>query len=388
MQDRHTHDRDGQEILGRLLLSERAAGFEQLLAGIAHAFNNALVAIQGANDLATAQVPPDSPVHRELTAVSAAVNGAKEIVNQLVIFSGGGSYRFAPVDLTRSLEALVRVLRMLTPERIRISFTAADGLPPARADELAVKRLVTNLVTNAREAITGEGRIELALDLKRFDGPPAPAPGSYLRLAVTDNGAGIEPEDLPRIFDPFFSRKRGGLGLGLATAYVAAHRHEGFITVESRPGRGSTFTLHLPAAAEATPPATAGASLDTLKGAGVRILIVEDEREVVGFVTRALQRYGYDVTVAQTCAEARALFNREAGRFNLLFCDVALPDGDGFSLAAELLERAPGLAVLMTSGYVPTFPAAAERHPFLRKPYGVTDLLAALRGALDRPAAS
>lgn len=384
---------DGQERLAQLLITERGRGFEPLLAGIVHAFNNALVSIQGANDLALAQVSPDSAVRRELDAVHASVAAAKELVGQLIVFSSGGAFQPAPARIEPLLQALMRALRILVPDRIAIELRCDPDLPAATIDELSIKRLVTGLVTNAKEAIHGTGTITIRAAaayhdeaaITRHGGQQA---GPHVRIAVEDDGSGIDPADLPRIFDPFFSRKRGGLGLGLATAYVTARRHDGFLTVESFPGRGTSIALHLPATAKpvaaAAPAATR--SLEALKGAGERILIVEDEREVLGFVARALGRYGFDVTTAGSVAEAETLFRRAAGRYHLLFCDVALPDGNGYELADRLRREAPALAVLMTSGHTGGVAQSAHPFPFLHKPYGVTDLLAAIRTALAEPA--
>lgn len=381
----------GADLLGKLLLTEHGKEFESLLSGIVHAFNNTLVSIQGANDLAIAQVPADSPVRRELDAVHASVSAAKEIVGQLIVFSSGGSLAPAPAHLPATLESLLRVLRVLVPDRIALTLRCDPGLPPATVDDLSFKRLITNLVKNAKEAIRDTGTIAIRVQ------SVTPAPdllarhgirrdGPWVAVRVTDDGSGIEPADLPRIFDPFFSRKRGGLGLGLSAAFVTAHRHDGFLTAESAPGRGTTVTLYLPAEAHAAlapaRPADAAPALATLKGAGERILIVEDEGEVLRFVARALGRYGFDVTMAGTLAEADALFEREKGRFHLLFSDVSLPDGNGFELARRFRAASPSLAILMTSGFTGFFPEQTGEFPILRKPYGVTDLLSAIRAAL------
>jgi CheY-like chemotaxis protein len=209
-------------------------------------------------------------------------------------------------------------------------------------------------------------------------------PGSFVCLSIEDTGSGIEREVIDQIFEPFFSTKgpTKGTGLGLAVVYGIIRQHGGWINVYSEPNQGTAFKVYLPSVGAAQAEATDGAAesaTETARGAGQRILLVEDEEAVRNLASRALRENGYTVFEAGAYEEAIELFDREGGRFDLVFSDVVLPDKSGIRLIDDLLSRRPDLQVLVSSGYTDQksqWPIIQEKGlKFLQKPYSIVDLL-------------
>jgi len=269
-----------------------------------------------------------------------------------------------------------------------------------RGDIGNVEQVIMNLVTNARDAMPDGGTLSLQtetvlLDEEQCHAMPQARAGAFVRLSVSDTGTGMEPEVLERIAEPFFSTKEAGLGtgLGLAVVYGIVEQHGGWLHVESAPGRGSIFEVYFPAAdGEMAEERESSTSLEALRGSGERVLVVEDAEGVLSFAMRVLDKHGYTVQGATTIAEARAAFDRQEGRFDLVFSDVILPDGNGLDLVDELHFRRPDLPVLLCSGYAEQKSKWAmirdRGFPFLHKPYDVPTLLKRFRETLtaDRAA--
>jgi hypothetical protein len=214
-------------------------------------------------------------------------------------------------------------------------------------------------------------------------------PGTFIKLAVADTGSGMDPQTLERIFEPFFTTKAPGTGtgLGLAVVYGIVMQHKGWIHVTSTPGRGSTFTLFLPADdREPELHEPAHPALETLQGNGETVLLVEDHTDVMEFCSSVLRENGYRVITAENFAQGLQAFEKESGTIRLALNDVVLPDRSGIELARELCLRKPGLPVILASGYTDEKSlwsrTPENRHAFLQKPYTVLALLQALKKAL------
>jgi CheY-like chemotaxis protein len=220
---------------------------------------------------------------------------------------------------------------------------------------------------------------------------PEARPRGYACMSVTDTGVGIDDEIIEHIFEPFFSTKEQGqgTGLGLAVVYGVIQQYDGWIEVESQVGQGSTFTVYLPAIAEAAAPAPSPAalSLHGLTGHGEHILLVEDEKSVREFAARVLEQHGYAVTDVPDAQSALEMLERDEWGFDLVFADVVLPDKSGLELAEQILARNPSFHVLLSSGYTgqrSRWETIRQRGlHFLQKPYTLTDLLGAVRKAMD-----
>ncbi|HEV8548160.1 MAG TPA: ATP-binding protein, partial [Polyangiaceae bacterium] len=287
-----------------------------------------------------------------------------------------------PGEVIRRLEPL---LRRLLDERIRLDFSLG-GKGCVRMGESQLEQVVMNLVTNAGDAVAGSGRIGVATrDVTLASPTLSPdvglSPGHYVVIEVTDDGAGIAPEITPYLFEPFFTTRARGTGLGLATAYGIAKQCGGTVAVESELGKGATFRVFLPRAesSETSAETAASSKQGTAKN---KVLVVEDEENVRRVLERALRGAEFVVFVASGAAEALQLAEAE-GPFDVLVTDIVMPDVDGHVLAGRLRERWPGLRVLFISGYTQEFPLGEQspdrREEFLQKPFRPADVLAAVR---------
>ena len=361
-----------------------------LAGGIAHDFNNLLTAILGNVVLARIETEPDSEVAEILLEAERAAGRARDLTQQLLSFARGG----APVRRALSLAELLSESSsfMLRGSASRCEFTIADGLWPVEVDEGQISQVVQNLVINADEAMPGGGLIRVSAEnVELGDGHGLPLPsGPYVRVSVADNGVGIPPEHLSRVFDPYFTTKRKGSGLGLASCYSIIKRHEGHINLQSDQGVGSTFSIYLPAARDAVQ-AEAMATAAPVKGDGL-VLVMDDEEVVRNVLQRMLIRLGYRVETAADGREAVEMYKRakaEEHPFDAVIMDLTVPGGmGGLDAMAELVRYDPAVRAVVSSGYS-NDPVMSEyrRYGFLRmmsKPYRIEDLGQTLRRLLSR----
>jgi two-component system cell cycle sensor histidine kinase/response regulator CckA len=385
------------ELEGRLRQSQKMECIGQLAAGVAHDINNVLTVVQGHAELLLEAVPAGSPEERSVRQICAAADRAARFVRQLLLFSRKQVIQVKRLDLNQVLQNLAQMLGRLLGEDILMELSCEEGLPAIEADLGMIEQVILNLAVNARDAMPQGGRLRLATSRLALDEPDAarrgaPRPGLYVCLEVTDTGCGMDAQTLARIFEPFFSTKEAGkgTGLGLATVYGIVKQHLGWIEVTSKPGAGSTFKVYLPAAAGA-----AGRSGDTSFERRPRghqretILVVEDEPDLRELVVELLASCEYTVHAAATGVEALALWDRLAGRVDLLLTDVVMPQGlNGRQLAEELRRRKPDLRVIYTSGYSGALAGHRLRLEdgwFLPKPYRPGLLARVVRACLDAP---
>jgi two-component system cell cycle sensor histidine kinase/response regulator CckA len=289
---------------------------------------------------------------------------------------------------------MTRMLKRILGEDIALRSDFASSLPPVFGDAGMIEQVVLNLAVNSRDAMPGGGRLTIAtgtetLDERQAQLNPDASPGPHVWLAVSDTGCGIPPENLPRIFEPFFTTKDvgKGTGLGLATVYGIIRQHRGWITVDSEPGKGSTFRICLPAAAGARagekPPVL---QLQLPRGTET-VLLVEDDLPVRLLVGNLLQRCGYIVLQAESGAAALRIWREHLEKIHLLLTDLVMPDGvTGRQLARQLQSEKPDLKVIYTSGYSAEAgegPALIDGVNFLQKPYPSGKLAKTVRNCLD-----
>ncbi|MBI3392173.1 MAG: PAS domain S-box protein [Nitrospirae bacterium] len=365
-----------------------------LAGGIAHDFNNLLTAITGNVSLSKAMVETGGEIHEQLEEAEKACVRARDLTHQLLTFSRGG----APVRKAASIGDLAResVSFALSGSGTRADFEIPPDLWPADVDEGQMSRVIQNLVLNAEQAMSQSGTVRIRCENVRLTGEERdPAvllpPGRYVRISVQDHGVGIAPDNLQRIFEPYFTTKRKGTGLGLAATYSIVRNHGGHIAVESALGRGTTFTVYLPVS-EAAAPARKEADerRSAGEGKGRRILVVDDEEMVRDLAVRILEHAGYAASSAREGAEAVELYRsaRASGRsFDLVVTDLTIPGGMGGREAARrLLEIDPDARIVASSGYSEDAAMADfKAHGFcgvVAKPYKMDDLLAAVEEAL------
>jgi len=372
-----------------LLKSVKLESLGVLAGGIAHDFNNILTTVIGYLSLAKMDASEGTKLHAHLVEVEDAAERAASLTNQLLAFAKGG----APVRTTASVSELITDSATFATRgsMARCRFALDDDLWPAEVDVGQMSPVIQNLVLNADQAMPGGGTIEITADNAEVGdeaGLPL-APGKYIRIAVADTGIGIPPQHLPRIFDPYFTTKPAGSGLGLATAFAVVRNHDGYITVTSEEGRGTTFHVYLPAAERLGELSADAVDQEPICGSG-RILVLDDQESILHLAEEMLRRLGYEADVA-TDGEAALLKYRAAlgtdRPYRAVIMDLTVPGRMGGSEAVrELLEMDPAARAIVSSGYSED-PVMADygRYGFcgvVTKPYEISELSRVLHAAI------
>lgn len=386
---------DAEALRSRL---ERGQRLEQLglLAGrIAHDFNNLLTVILGNTTLAARRLPADSPALDQLEGAMRTAEAAGELTQQLLAYSGRGTFKVAPVDLSDTVGRVGQLIRTSVSKKAILTFELPEGLPPVMGDASHIRQTVLNLVTNAADALGNlEGRISVTTGMQVADrellsrafvddGLPE---GEYVFLEVRDTGHGMDTETMTRIFDPFFSTKERGQGLGLAATLGFVRQHRGAIIVDSEPGKGTRFRVLMPASAERG--RARGPTLAHEQRQG-RVLVVDDEAAVREFASQALRDAGYEVVEAADGREAlERLGRQDLPGIDVVVLDLAMPRMGGDEALREIRRRNPQAKVILCSGYSEPDAQArlggANRAYFLPKPYRPDDLVTGVDTLLGR----
>jgi PAS domain S-box-containing protein len=386
---------DRAQLQEQFLQAQKMETVGRLAGGIAHDFNNLLTVILSYAELAQEAVDPGDPLHEDLAEVRRAARRAAELTSRLLTFARKQIIQPQPLDLNAQLIEIDKLLRRLIGEDIELVFIPAQQPTRVYADAGQIEQVVVNLVVNARDAMPGGGRliIETAaveLDAEYANRHLSVDPGSYVMLAVSDTGIGMDSATRARIFEPFFTTKASGkgTGLGLPTCYGIVKQHGGHIHVYSEVGEGSTFRIYLPRhEADTEPEHSVSADHDLPRG-NETILLVEDELQVRALALRVLREQGYTVIEAGDGDSALTIAQSYDGELHLLLTDIVMPRMSGRQLAEELQARHPKLQVLYTSGYTENAVVHAGRVDagvaFIAKPFTPTGLARAVRAALDR----
>jgi PAS domain S-box-containing protein len=329
-----------------------------LAGGIAHDFNNLLTAIIGNISLASLLLPANDEMGTRLNDAKNASMRARDLAQQLLTFARGG----APIKKTASIGKLIQdtVSFSLRGSHSRSEFLFGPDLWPAEIDPGQISQVIANLVVNADQAMPNGGTLRASCDNFSYDSDTSPQipdlmPGDYIRIAIRDEGVGMSEDCLKRIFDPYFTTKAKGNGLGLATTYSIVKNHNGLITVDSKVHFGSTFTIYLPALRHQQVPVEPPRQLNEVVSGTGRILIVDDEEAIRALVEFTLERLGYKVSQAESALEGVELYRQkfEAGeRFDVVILDLTLPGGMGGKEALKkLIEIDPTVNAIVSSGY-------------------------------------
>jgi CheY-like chemotaxis protein len=365
----------------------------RLAGGVAHDFNNLLTAILGNTELLLDSLGPTHPAREDGEEVIRAAHRAADLTRQLLTFSRQQVIAPRVLDINGVVANLDKMLRRLIGEDIELKTALAPDAGAVRADPGQLEQVILNLVVNGRDAMPRGGKLTIEtanVALAEADAWELSAPpGSYVMVAVSDTGVGIDPAIRAHLFEPFFTTKGPGkgTGLGLATVYGVVKQSGGFIWVYSEPDQGATFKIYLPRVEEAPDaPAPAPAARETRHGTET-VLLVEDDAMVRSFARRALEARGYAVLPASGGPDALSLVEGHAGPIHLLVTDVVLPSMSGRELARRLDAARPGLRVLYTSGYTDE---AIVHHgvlepgiAFLQKPFTGDALADKVREVLD-----
>jgi PAS domain S-box-containing protein len=362
----------------------------RLAGGVAHDFNNMLQAILGNVDLALAEIPPGSPTRESLEEIQNCARRSAELTRQLLTFARKQTIAPKVLDLNQTVASSLKMLGRLIGENIHLAWLPATGLWAVKIDPTQVDQILANLCLNARDAIGGVGRVTIktassTLDEAHCAAHPGFRPGEYVWLAVSDNGRGMDQETLANIFEPFFTTKDvgEGTGLGLATVYGIVKQNNGFVCVDSEPGKGTTFKIYLPRHASQTSMGQTEEAAALAEGCGETLLLVEDEPAILAISRKVLERLGYKVLTASTPAEAIRLAEANASEIHLLVTDVVMPGMNGRDLANQLLSLRPNLKCLFMSGYtadiIAHHGALDGGVHFIQKPFSMGDLAAKVR---------
>jgi len=377
--DEQLHQAQKMESVGRL------AG------GVAHDFNNMLGVILGHTELALLKTDEDNDLVSDLNEIQKAAQRSADITKQLLAFARKEIISPIQIDLNDTVERMLNMLRRLIGEDIDLVWRPSAHLWPVKMDPSQIDQILVNLCVNARDAISGVGKLTIETGRKSFDEEYCNEhadfiPGDFVLLAVSDNGCGMDKETLDNLFEPFFTTKEvgKGTGLGLATIYGIVKQNNGFINVYSEPGQGSTFKIYLPRLVvdKAVPEKKAAA------GGTETILLVEDEPTILRMTRMMLERKGYSVLPAATPAEAVDLAKTHAEKIHLLMSDVVMPEMNGRDLAGQITNLYPDIRLLFMSGYTSNVIAhhgvLDDGVAFIQKPFSMADMTAKVREVLDK----
>lgn len=399
--ERKRAEEEGKRLEMRVQHAQKLESLGVLAGGIAHDFNNLLVGILGHAGLAKQDTPPDSHVGNALQQIEIAARRAADLANQMLAYAGKGHFRVESLDVNTLVEEMAHLLKASISKKATLELDLAADLPPVNADATQIRQVVMNLITNASDALGDEsGHVRLCTRAERVDHDRRPAtypaeelnPGDYVVVEVTDTGAGMDRATLARVFDPFYSTKPAGRGLGLASVIGIARSHKGGIRVNSTPGQGTTFTVYLPQGTKTAVDskqviAAPAAAASTDGGSGV-VLVADDEEVVRSVASMSLQRGGYQVITACDGADAVRVFSENAGQIRAVLLDMAMPILGGEEVFRALRERRPDVPILLTSGYdghdTAGRLAGDANADFIQKPYTPNELVAKLAALLAR----
>ncbi len=386
---------DQERLEEEIRKSQKLSSVSELAGGIAHDFNNMLMGILGNVSLARMSVPPSEPPARHLEKAEEALGRARALTHQLLTFSRGGD----PVKRTLPVAESVReaVEPALSGTGVKISVTGPPDPWPAEIDPEQMRQVFSNLALNAAQAMEGAGTLAVTLEnvhVGPAEGIPIP-PGRYVRLCFTDTGPGIPAEALGKIFDPFYTTRPDGRGLGLSVAFSVVRKHGGLITAKSPPGSGATLTILLPAS-ENAPEETADPREMEAPGGKGTVLVMDDEAMILELMEAFLNRLGYQAETAREGRAAIDLYRRakaEGRPFDAVIMDLTVPDGMGGREAmAELIKSDPEVRAIVASGYS-NDPVLANYREYgfracLGKPFRIGELGRALRETIHGTASS
>ena len=388
---------DQRELAERQLVhAQKLEALGRLAGGIAHDFNNVVGIVLARSEVVKRRLPPGDPLVTEIERIRGAAERAAKLTRQLLAFSRAQLLVPEVVDLGRAVSELGRTMIPLIGEDIELVVTVpgeGEGRPPyVEAEASQLEQMLMNLAVNARDAMPGGGRVEMAVTTEEVRAERRVTtglmqPGDYVVLTVKDSGSGMDPDTLSRVFDPFFTTKADGrgTGLGLSIVYGLVRQSGGAIHIDTAPGRGTTFTLYLPRSRR-EPPVKVAASPHQRSAGSETILLVEDEDDLRESLREVLEEEGYRVLDAPDAMSALDALERHGGALHLLLTDVVMPRMSGRELAQRIRESRPGVRILFMSGWDPHASRVGGEEPgvaLLPKPFSGDELTEKIRQLLE-----
>jgi len=403
--DRRRAEEERERTRMQLVQAQKMEAVGTLAGGIAHDFNNMLGGIMGSVNMIEITInkeehPRNDTIRKYLETAKEASRRAADMTRQMLTLSRRSEIKLAPVDMAMSIKHVLKLCENSFPKSVNLDFDYGDRPLRVLADPVQMEQVLLNLCVNASHAMTimrpqGERRggtltvrtEEVACGAERCPEHPDVTPGPYIRISVRDDGVGMDEEVRRQIFDPFFTTKESGegTGLGLSITYSIVQQHGGFIKVDSEPGKGSTFTLCLPAFGEAWASDGKATAPGIVTGGG-RLLVVDDEETMLRVMRGMLEHCGYLVITAGGAEEAVEIYRRENGSIDGVLLDFSMPGSSGLDVFDRLKEIHNDVKVLLCSGFVESVNLGMAREMgirgFLQKPYTLEELSAKVKELL------
>jgi CheY-like chemotaxis protein len=376
-----------------VLQMQKMDALGKLTGGVAHDFNNILASIMGYTTLALTRYADRSnkKLVEYLEAVYQAGERARDLISQMMTFSRSGSAELEPMQLNPIIKESVKMLRSIIPSSIAINLHVEPGLPNVNSNPVQIQQIIMNLCINARDAIENNGKIDIRVIPAEINTEVCaschnPFSGDYVKLEIEDNGVGIDPVLLKRIFEPFLTTKEvgQGTGMGLSTVHGLVHMLDGHITVASELDKGTVFTIYLPGLQ--TDDKHSGLKKLSYPGTDMtkqerksHILVIDDEQPLAMMFSELFSTYNYDVSTFTDSREAFREFERDPDAFDLVITDYTMPELSGLELGKLLLTLRPELPVILCSGYSENIDeekaSDAGFKAFFTKPINLQDLI-------------
>jgi PAS domain S-box-containing protein len=391
---RKESDKERRHLEAQVQHAQKLESLGVLAGGIAHDFNNILMGIIGNAGLAMMELPADSTIRECIVHIEKASQHAAELTTQLLAYSGKGAFRFRPVNLTRVVEEMMHLIEAAISKRAFLSVRLDPDLPEIDGDAGQLRQVILNLVTNASDAVEANGgNIRITTGVMKADTAYLGTTylqedlreGTYVFLEVVDTGCGMDRHVQSRIFDPFYSTKFPGRGLGLAAVLGIARAHRATIRVESALGEGTTFRVLFPCRQPADMPPQPPQPIEYEVDGSV-VLVVDDEPVVRRIVRLTLERFGYKVLLAEDGRQALDVLRAHADEVNCILLDMTMPVMDGIAAYAEIRKIDARVPVIFSSGYAEIDASEKlvdfESVPFIQKPYTTVALIEAVSRAV------
>ena len=388
IQERQKTEKEKAEIESHLIRSQRISDLARLTGGITHDFNNILTIVMAFSELAQLEENPQIR-HEELDKVIEAGHLGAELADQLLSFCRMQPRALTNFDLYDTIKSTFMLLDRLALGNVTIALDVQPDVGTIFGDKTMVTQVIINLCINAGDAMPDGGIVRIsAFKIPTKDN----SSDDFVQIEVSDQGTGMPPDIVEKIFTPYFTTKAPGkgTGLGLSVVYGIVKQHKGQIEVESEEGKGTTFRIFLPLSKKGIDfSETSELEPASLDGAGEHILLVEDQKEILGMLAEVLRNSGYIVSAASSVEEATRLYSSQSDGFDLAFIDLVLADGSGIELAERILERNPDQRVIFGSGYARK-PEDIEflennHYKLIKKPYRISELKKEIRKALSPP---
>ncbi len=396
--ERVNAEREIKNLQEQMIQARKMEAVGTLSGGIAHDFNNILGIILGYTELALDDILPENPTRENLEKIRTASLRAREVVKQLLSFSRKTEQQRKPMYLSPIIEESLKLLRPSIPSNIAIDCHIADDLSPILADPTQIHQVILNLCSNAAHAMhENGGELHIVVQKTSFSRPQTflhhtLKEGDYVHLTVRDTGHGMTPDLLDRIFDPYFTTKEvgKGTGMGLSVVHGIVKAHEGAITVDSAPEKGSSFEVFFPAIQET--PVQEEKSTARIPRGTERILLVDDEKFLLEMEWELLKKLGYKVSAKLDPRDALTLFQANPEQFDLVITDMTMPGMTGEKFAAELLKTRADIPIILCTGFSEKMTkeraAALGIKKYLEKPINVSRMAKAVRDVLDQTSLS